>query len=112
MSLKVTPVPSFLGRALRTGARGRSAAPPGALLERDFQWRPGRRRLLAFRASAEEYRLPSLTDISQCPGFGGDEVGYDLDEDCLMLNVIRPKGIVEGSNVPVGVWIYGGGYSM
>ena len=30
------------------------------------------------------------------------------DEDCLMLNVQRPA---EGDNLPVFVWIYGGGYN-
>ncbi|KAL8278026.1 hypothetical protein RQP46_009658 [Phenoliferia psychrophenolica] len=47
-----------------------------------------------------------------CPGFGGDDVGFVLDEDCLMLNVIRPEGVVEGSDAAVGLWLYGGGYAM
>ncbi|GAA6061459.1 hypothetical protein JCM10212_005662 [Sporobolomyces blumeae] len=47
-----------------------------------------------------------------CPGFGGDEIGYELGEDCLTVNVVRPAGTSENSSLPVGVWIYGGGYQM
>ncbi|GAA5939264.1 uncharacterized protein JCM15063_004470 [Sporobolomyces koalae] len=47
-----------------------------------------------------------------CPGFGGDEIGYDLAEDCLTINVVRPAGIAENASLPVGLWIYGGGYQM
>lgn len=32
------------------------------------------------------------------------------DEDCLYLNVYRPSGTKAGANLPVFVWIYGGGY--
>lgn len=35
-----------------------------------------------------------------------------ISEDCLNLNVIRPAGIKAGDNVPVLVWIYGGGYEF
>jgi acetylcholinesterase len=38
-------------------------------------------------------------------GSSNDDVGYDLSEDCLTLNVIRPSGVKKGSNVPVVVWI-------
>ncbi|GAA5824315.1 hypothetical protein JCM5353_007020 [Sporobolomyces roseus] len=47
-----------------------------------------------------------------CPGFGGDEIGYELGEDCLTLNVVRPAGVAENTSLPVGLWIYGGGYQM
>ncbi|KAK4701276.1 hypothetical protein P7C70_g4959, partial [Phenoliferia sp. Uapishka_3] len=46
-----------------------------------------------------------------CPGFGSDDDGYTLDGDCLTLNVVRPKGIVAGSNIPIGLWIHGGSFS-
>lgn len=36
--------------------------------------------------------------------------GYVGDEDCLYLNVYRPVGVKEGNDVPVVVWIHGGGY--
>ena len=41
----------------------------------------------------------------------GDQIGYDVSEDCLALNVVRPAGS-EGQNLPVAVWIHGGGYIM
>jgi len=31
-------------------------------------------------------------------------------EDCLFLNVYRPAGVKEGMDLPVVVWIYGGGF--
>jgi carboxylesterase type B len=34
-----------------------------------------------------------------------DDLGLELSEDCLTVNVIRPTGVVEGSNVPVMLWI-------
>lgn len=36
----------------------------------------------------------------------GDEIGYDISEDCLALNIVRPSGY-EGQWLPVGVWIHG-----
>lgn len=41
----------------------------------------------------------------------GDQIGYDVSEDCLALNVVRPSGY-EGQSLPVAVWIHGGGYVM
>lgn len=35
-----------------------------------------------------------------------------ISEDCLNLNVIRPRGVKEGDNLPVLFWMYGGGFSL
>ncbi|CAN6649830.1 hypothetical protein TRVA0_024S00474 [Trichomonascus vanleenenianus] len=32
------------------------------------------------------------------------------DEDCLTLNVFRPKGTTDQSKLPIMLWIYGGGF--
>jgi carboxylesterase type B len=46
-----------------------------------------------------------------CVGYGGDDLGYPLSEDCLYLNVVRPSGY-EGQQLPIGFWIHGGGLTM
>ncbi|EKD03334.1 hypothetical protein A1Q2_02363 [Trichosporon asahii var. asahii CBS 8904] len=35
-----------------------------------------------------------------------------ISEDCLTVNVIRPKGVKQGDNLPVLFWIYGGGFEL
>lgn len=47
----------------------------------------------------------------ECVGYGGDQIGYEVSEDCLVLNVVRPSGF-EGQLLPVAVWIHGGGLRM
>ena len=36
---------------------------------------------------------------------------YTYSEDCLFLNIFRPKSAKKGSNLPVIVYIHGGGFS-
>lgn len=43
---------------------------------------------------------------SECVGYGSDQWGYPVSEDCLYLNVVRPTGTKASSNLPVGVWIH------
>ncbi|KAK0744306.1 Alpha/Beta hydrolase protein [Apiosordaria backusii] len=45
-------------------------------------------------------------------GFGPDMIGYEMSEDCLYINVIRPAGVDENAQLPVAVWIHGGGLTM
>jgi carboxylesterase type B len=35
-----------------------------------------------------------------------------ISEDCLNINVIRPRGTKAGDNLPVLFWIYGGGFEV
>ncbi|KAH8900841.1 triacylglycerol lipase [Thozetella sp. PMI_491] len=52
----------------------------------------------------------NATDYSPyCPGYNNDAANYQPSEDCLTINVIRPIGY-DGQQLPVAVWIYGGGY--
>lgn len=45
-----------------------------------------------------------------CVGYGSDtsNLGNPVSEDCLTLNVVRPKGVKAGDDLPVGVWVHGG----
>lgn len=36
-------------------------------------------------------------------------IGYEMSEDCLYVNVVRPAGIDTSADLPVAVWIHGGG---
>lgn len=46
-------------------------------------------------------------------GFGATPTPFDnttMSEDCLTVNVFRPIGANESSQLPVMVWVYGGGF--
>ncbi|KAL4993601.1 Alpha/Beta hydrolase protein [Aspergillus recurvatus] len=53
-----------------------------------------------------------------CPGYGSDTTTLlkmdliELDEDCLNLNVIRPRRDGNRELLPVLVWIFGGGWQQ
>ncbi len=37
-------------------------------------------------------------------------LGNPISEDCLTLNVVKPKGYDANTKLPVAVWIYGGDF--
>ncbi|GJN93281.1 hypothetical protein Rhopal_006328-T1 [Rhodotorula paludigena] len=47
-----------------------------------------------------------------CWGIGSDNYGFEQSEDCLTLNVVRPSGTTADDKLPVGLWIYGGGFQQ
>ncbi|OAG01895.1 alpha/beta-hydrolase [Paraphaeosphaeria sporulosa] len=49
-----------------------------------------------------------------CVGYGASQMGYNVSEDCLYLNIIRPSGSSKKDygGLPVAVWIYGGGFAQ
>lgn len=51
--------------------------------------------------------LKIVDSVLTIPGKQGDDVGYDVSEDCLTLNVIRPAGVSKDAELPVAVWIHG-----
>lgn len=55
--------------------------------------------------------IPAVEFGLTCSGFGTNpRENWPTGEDCLNLNVARPAGTHSGSNLPVLVWIYGGGF--
>ncbi|KAE9045073.1 hypothetical protein PR003_g11229 [Phytophthora rubi] len=57
--------------------------------------------------------VKNATEYSpECYGYGSDQwvLGNVISEDCLTINVVRPSNVSEGGDLPVGVWIHGGGF--
>ena len=81
------------------------AAPPVG----DLRWKESQP-----MATWKEMR-PAKDFGSRCmqSGFNADMIFHDPgeSEDCLTLNVWAPAGVKKGSNLPVMVWIYGGGFT-
>ncbi|KAF7330242.1 Carboxylic ester hydrolase [Mycena venus] len=46
-----------------------------------------------------------------CPQPQGDNLGAEMGEDCLFLNVWRPQNTTVRSSLPVLFWIHGGAYT-
>ncbi|KAH9932885.1 cholinesterase [Fomitopsis serialis] len=43
----------------------------------------------------------------ECVGYGSDQWGFNVSEDCLYLNVVRPSNYADYDEpLPVGIWIY------
>ncbi|GAA5903990.1 hypothetical protein JCM8208_001753 [Rhodotorula glutinis] len=70
------------------------------------------RRARSLEAPFEGGKVAATSYSPFCPGIGADNYGYEMSEDCLTLNIIRPAGVAEDDKLPVGVWVHGGAFSM
>ena len=81
------------------------AAPPVG----EFRWRPPQ------PLKAWSGILDASTYGADCAqsGWGGapGTITEGSSEDCLFLNIWRPEGTNEGADLPVMVWIHGGGFT-
>lgn len=59
---------------------------------------------------SDTFDATSFCQIPVQPSFLNHSLKAIEDEDCLCLNIYRPKGIREGEKLPVYVWIYGGAF--
>ncbi|GMK58539.1 hypothetical protein CspeluHIS016_0505710 [Cutaneotrichosporon spelunceum] len=64
-----------------------------------------------FLADRDSLDLPApiVAALADSPFF---QKALKISEDCLNLNVVRPKGTKAGDNLPVLFWIYGGGFEF
>jgi acetylcholinesterase len=76
----------------------------------------GSLRFKAPEALNEEFdETRSATEYGwMCIGYGSDtsNLGNPVNEDCLTLNVVRPRGVRPGDELPVGLWVHGGSYTQ
>ena len=64
-----------------------------------------------FLASTESNDLLGkvLDSVTGTPLF---QKALKVSEDCLTVNVVRPKGTAAGDKLPVLLWIFGGGFEV
>lgn len=58
----------------------------------------------------DTYMATTFCPIPVQPGFVSHDPMKNAAEDCLCLNIFRPKGAKDGDKLPVYVWIYGGAF--
>jgi carboxylesterase type B len=58
---------------------------------------------------SNEFLDKVLATVTGLPLF---QKALKISEDCLTVNVVRPKGTKAGDKLPVLYWIYGGGFGV
>ncbi|KAI0793620.1 carotenoid ester lipase precursor [Fomes fomentarius] len=62
--------------------------------------------------SAPNIPLELLLDVAPLLTLFSENPDVPQSEDCLYLNIIRPSDISADANLPVLLWIYGGGFAL
>lgn len=60
-------------------------------------------------SDSNEFLAQVINTVTGLPFF---QKALKISEDCLTINVIRPKGTKAGDKLPVLFWIYGGGFEV
>lgn len=132
LSSRVATIAAFLGAvACIAGTTSAAACPPTAKLSTGTYYgvqsteyaqdkflgipyaQPpvGRLRFASPEPLTESFGQRNATNFGwMCIGYGSDtaNLGNPVNEDCLTLNIVRPRGVKAGDNLPVGVWVHGG----
>lgn len=80
-----------------------AAAPVG-----EFRWRPPQP-VPAWQGVRDATQFCDGCAQAGWPRTEGS-IQANTSEDCLFLNLWRPAGVINGANLPVMVWIHGGGF--
>lgn len=60
-------------------------------------------------SDSNDFLAKVLDTVTGLPFF---QKALKISEDCLTVNVIRPKGVKAGDKLPVLFWIFGGGFQV
>ncbi|KAL2166994.1 hypothetical protein VTG60DRAFT_1888 [Thermothelomyces hinnuleus] len=60
-------------------------------------------------SDSNDFLAKVIDTVTNLPFF---QKALKVSEDCLTINVIRPKGTKAGDNLPVLFWIFGGGFEL
>ncbi|KAL2129594.1 hypothetical protein VTI74DRAFT_7548 [Chaetomium olivicolor] len=60
-------------------------------------------------SDSNDFLAKVMTTVANSPLF---QKALKISEDCLTINVVRPKGTKAGDKLPVLFWIFGGGFEL
>jgi len=99
------------GKVLDSGVRAWLGVPFAQAPVRDLRWRPPQRLTWSGVFNADRFAPQCIQPLrgSNINHYFGHEA---TSEDCLCLNIWAPADSGAGDDLPVIVWIYGGGFTI